>query len=130
MKCPPCGGAMIVLELDNIEIDYCASCRGVWLDAGEIERLLESAEAKEDLMRTFSKAKTCREKLKRCPICLKKMRKFQYGGDSKVTVDVCRRKHGIWFDEGELDKVLAMGGFDERNKIVNVLKGIFKKKGG
>ena len=41
MDCPVCKNAMIVLELDEVEVDYCADCRGVWLDSGELELLLE-----------------------------------------------------------------------------------------
>ncbi len=41
MDCPVCKSAMITLELAKVEIDYCTGCKGVWLDAGELEMLLE-----------------------------------------------------------------------------------------
>jgi len=34
MDCPVCKNAMITLELSEVEIDYCADCGGIWLDAG------------------------------------------------------------------------------------------------
>lgn len=40
MNCPVCKNAMIVLELREVEIDYCLVCKGIWLDKGELERLL------------------------------------------------------------------------------------------
>ena len=46
MKCPVCKEPTIVLELDEIEIDYCTSCGGIWLDAGELDLLIE--DEKED----------------------------------------------------------------------------------
>ena len=41
MDCPVCkDSAMIVLEMDEVEVDYCTECEGIWLDAGELEILL------------------------------------------------------------------------------------------
>jgi Zn-finger nucleic acid-binding protein len=37
--CPKCGGKLAELLYEDIEIDRCASCNGVWLDAGELELL-------------------------------------------------------------------------------------------
>jgi len=42
MKCPRCGGELQEIEHHNVKIDQCTECKGVWLDAGEIE-LLEHA---------------------------------------------------------------------------------------
>ncbi len=45
MKCPRCRDVTLLLsERDRIEIDYCPECRGVWLDRGELDKLLERAE--------------------------------------------------------------------------------------
>jgi Zn-finger nucleic acid-binding protein len=42
MKCPQCTEATLVMtERQGIEIDYCPSCRGVWLDRGELDKLIE-----------------------------------------------------------------------------------------
>ena len=41
MDCPVCKNAMITLELEEVEIDYCTDCGGIWLDSGELELLLE-----------------------------------------------------------------------------------------
>lgn len=46
MKCPHCPEATLVMsERQGIEIDYCPTCRGVWLDRGELDKLLERAVA-------------------------------------------------------------------------------------
>ena len=44
MKCPNCNETLLMTQRNNIEIDYCPSCRGVWLDKGELDKLLEYAE--------------------------------------------------------------------------------------
>ena len=42
MKCPVCADTNLVMsERQGIEIDYCPQCRGVWLDRGELDKLIE-----------------------------------------------------------------------------------------
>jgi uncharacterized protein len=42
MKCPTCTTAdLLMAERSGIEIDYCPQCRGVWLDRGELDKLIE-----------------------------------------------------------------------------------------
>lgn len=42
MKCPTCPDATLVMsERQGVEIDYCPTCRGVWLDRGELDKLIE-----------------------------------------------------------------------------------------
>lgn len=48
MKCPNCNETLLMTERNNIEIDYCPSCRGVWLDKGELDKMLEFAAQKTD----------------------------------------------------------------------------------
>ena len=44
MKCPTCPDAVLVMaDRQGIEIDYCSQCRGVWLDRGELDKLIERA---------------------------------------------------------------------------------------
>lgn len=41
MDCPVCKKSLIVVERDNIELDYCIACKGFWFDAGELGLLAE-----------------------------------------------------------------------------------------
>ncbi|XXF79530.1 zf-TFIIB domain-containing protein [Myxococcaceae bacterium GXIMD 01537] len=41
MKCPKCGLDLQTLKRGDVEIESCFNCHGVWLDAGELERLVE-----------------------------------------------------------------------------------------
>jgi Zn-finger nucleic acid-binding protein len=44
MKCPHCVDATLLMtDRRGVEIDYCPQCRGVWLDRGELDKLLERA---------------------------------------------------------------------------------------
>ncbi len=45
MKCPVCKDVTLLMsEKKGVEIDYCPECRGIWLDRGELEKLVEKEE--------------------------------------------------------------------------------------
>jgi len=41
MLCPHCKTDLKISSREGIEIDYCPSCRGVWLDRGELDKIIE-----------------------------------------------------------------------------------------
>jgi uncharacterized protein len=41
MNCPVCNVALTMTERQGVEIDYCPKCRGVWLDRGELDKIIE-----------------------------------------------------------------------------------------
>lgn len=41
MNCPNCNEILVMTERQGIEIDYCPKCRGVWLDKGELDKIIE-----------------------------------------------------------------------------------------
>ncbi|MCF8159488.1 MAG: zf-TFIIB domain-containing protein [Polaromonas sp.] len=44
MKCPSCPDTTLVMtDRQGVEIDYCPACRGIWLDRGELDKLLDRA---------------------------------------------------------------------------------------
>ncbi len=43
MACPIDGATLVMSERSGIEIDYCPTCRGVWLDRGELDKIIERA---------------------------------------------------------------------------------------
>ena len=48
MKCPVCKDATLTMaERHGIEVDYCPQCRGVWLDRGELDKIIEQAAAQD-----------------------------------------------------------------------------------
>ena len=52
MKCPVCKDVTLLMsEKRGVEIDYCPECRGIWLDRGELEKLIEKEE------KTYQEAK-------------------------------------------------------------------------
>lgn len=66
MKCPVCKDVTLLMsEKQGVEIDYCPECRGIWLDRGELEKLIavnEKNENSKEENKTISKqAKPKRE---------------------------------------------------------------------
>ncbi len=43
--CPRCGSTLTMSERHGIEIDYCPQCRGVWLDRGELDKIIDRVAA-------------------------------------------------------------------------------------
>ena len=41
MNCPKCNVLLVISDRQGIEIDYCPQCRGVWLDRGELDKIIE-----------------------------------------------------------------------------------------
>ncbi|MFC1946219.1 zf-TFIIB domain-containing protein, partial [Chloroflexota bacterium] len=106
MICPVCKQDMLVVEHQNIELDYCASCHGVWFDSGELELLLQChgfEEAAVFLAGILAKPVATGEKPRKCPICSRKMAKASVG---ETIIDACSRGEGLWFDGGELTQTV------------------------
>lgn len=117
---------MITMELDEVEIDHCLDCGGIWLDVGELEMLLDNSQQAEELLASFISAKNCKEKPRKCPICLKKMYKILVGPKSSMQlIDKCRKDHGLWFDKGELQEIVKTASLDKDNKINKLLADMF-----
>ena len=128
MDCPVCHeSAMITLELEEVEIDYCTKCEGIWLDAGELELLLGEPEKAKVLLDSFKIDTSSTEKVRKCPICDKKMLKVIVGSSKPVLlIDKCRRGDGLWFDRGELKNIFEKAQLDKDNKIQALLTNMFR----
>lgn len=126
MDCPVCKNPMITLELAQVEIDYCTGCKGIWLDAGEMEMLLGDRDKSKDLIASFRKSPHINESPRKCPICLKQMEKIIVGPEQPALVlDRCAKGDGLWFDKGELNNIIDKARLDESNKIKHLLADMF-----
>ena len=130
MLCPECREEMLILELNDVEIDFCSECSGIWLDEGELELLLQNSDSESPLMRVLSEKS---EKggagagTRKCPVCSKRMHPVDISlGDDKtetsVEIDKCPRQHGLWFDKGELEQIISAS---KGEPVVDFLSGMF-----
>lgn len=127
MICPVCENPLVILELDQIEIDHCVNCGGIWLDAGELEMLLETDEERNRFLKLLIENESVNEKKYPCPICNKKMGKVFVGEEKKILIDKCKRNHGLWLDKGELEQVIELSSENREGKIIQLLKKMFEK---
>ena len=125
MDCPVCEKAMITAEMHQVEVDYCPSCRGIWLDAGELEILLGNPQKEAAFVASFQPAATATQTPRNCPICRKRMEIVDAGGSGTVLLDRCRRQHGLWFDRGELPTLLERALLDTDGHVRSHLKELF-----
>ena len=131
MRCPACNNLMIVVEHENIELDYCVNCSGVWFDAGELELLVETMELEgtslslDDIL-TSPEAESA-EKKRKCPICGGKMKKATVGHEPEVLIDVCSRGDGLWFDSGEVGQLITQltDKSDSQGRVITFLGEVF-----
>jgi Zn-finger nucleic acid-binding protein len=116
--CPSCGGDRRLysraLGGERLSVSECHRCAGVWLGS-EVFRLLEERAREREIdwspsrpgskTGVVSRADPDRPLYRKCPVCTKLMHRSNYGRRSGVIVDLCA-SHGIWFDQGELARIL------------------------
>ena len=111
--CPKCDVPLFILHFKDIEIDFCNHCQGLWLDAGELEALMQQtgADTHDPLLKLQQQTgiqPNGRPHL--CPRCDAPLHEIQaeHAGAPRLTLDKCPRGHGLWFDADELQQLLAM----------------------
>lgn len=121
MKCPRCQTGLVNSSYEGVSVDVCKSCAGTWLDQGELKQIIEirqeffkSPNINNTITgRSFIVPKAESESRIPCAVCSKMMNTFIYGMDSGIVIDRCLDNHGLWFDQGELDKVQMFREFWE-----------------
>jgi len=128
MNCPVCDSPMIVFELDQVEVDHCRTCGGVWLDPDEMDLLLEGSAGRDEIRANLKFGEPDHEKTHRCPICRHKMEKARVRrqGSQGIQIDRCGRGHGTWLDGGELHAIVALSEFPEAHRIHEFLQAVFR----
>lgn len=125
MQCPACRQGLVALELDAVEVDWCAGCGGVWLDRGELELLHENPRVSAEFLSRLKPAAGSGHPSRKCPICSARLAPVQSAWNPDVTLDECPKRDGLWFDRDELARTLGAGGSSDRIRIF--LQSIFKK---
>lgn len=109
MKCPGCGGGLVVGTREGVAVQECPLCGGAWFQRQELRRAKDSAD--EDLrwmdFDVFSDEESFTGDMseRRCPQCTGAMDSRAYA-TSGVVIDCCPTDHGVWLDAGEFDKIL------------------------
>jgi hypothetical protein len=123
MLCPVCKVETIILEIEQVEVDYCRKCKGLWLDPGELELLLDKAHADTGPIHRaiHSGGRKVGGQKRRCPRCRRKMLQVEIEGPPRVVVDRCHYGHGVWLDDRELGQLIeGTGGSPESEALARL----------
>jgi Zn-finger nucleic acid-binding protein len=102
MRCVKCEGKLAMVRVDDIQVDQCDTCGGIWFDAHELERVLKRSAIDPLLGRPARPGDDARRG--RCPRCKGEGYLVQVASRSaEVHVDTCAVCGGKWLDGGELD---------------------------
>ena len=127
MLCPNCKKEMIIIERNNVELDYCMFCEGFWFDFDEWNILCRKLICENLFDNSFSifnlPCAVSGEKPRICPVCNKKMEKFMI---FDILLDRCPDKHGIWFDRSEFSACVNSFNSKSKNSQIEFLGEFFK----
>jgi len=106
MKCPNCNNDLVPTKRNRIDLEYCQSCRGMWLSRRELEQLedevFDFGDDKKGSLIFSAAATNCK-----CPECGKLMKRFEYRAYD-LEMDFCEDGHGYWLDEDGDKRVLEL----------------------
>lgn len=120
-------------RVGDVVVDTCDPCGGVYIDHGTIEQILRERPDRVDallaaLPRTETGVDT--RSIATCPTCGLAMEKRMASGGSGVIMDVCK-PHGVFFDPGELHRVVAFVQREARERAERAPRGApFPKDAG
>ena len=146
MDCLQCKEPLLTLEQDSVEIDYCSRCRGMWLDAGELNFLLggeEAGLAHSESIVTLEHGNRRTRTGRRCPACGRKTERGEVDiqmvtqavrqspgpahGERAIRLPVerCPACLGLWLDGGSLEKLINLKNGGTIQPLLKWLHKIF-----
>ena len=129
MTCVKCGAEMSKRSERGVLLDHCGACSGIWLDAGELERLQLGRPRHAAELHRERREEAARERGRAvqvtglCPHCA---RPLEVELVARVEVDRCPACGGIFFDDGELQTILR----DTRRGVLARLWQRLRSRGG
>jgi Zn-finger nucleic acid-binding protein len=109
LACLKCTSVLDKARVEEVEVDHCPACGGLWLDHGEIERISRKMSSEIDRLRRMLKPQggppaVPSEIQTSCPACTGAMREVTLG---TINIDFCTRCKGLFLDRGEIDGAIA-----------------------
>ncbi|MEA2064197.1 MAG: zf-TFIIB domain-containing protein, partial [Gemmatimonadota bacterium] len=109
MKCPSCLRELEQKIFNDITIDECNECKGIWFEKDELRQAKDNADPDlnwmdfeiwkhEDQFKVSARNR-------HCPQCEQPMALVKYG-KTNVNIDCCAKCKGVWLDKGEFRKII------------------------
>lgn len=119
MKCPKCNLELTPTVRHKIKVNYCQSCKGMWLEHQELNQLEDEAfDFGDDAKGTLFMSAT--PTTAKCPECQAPLKRFQYRFYD-LEMEACENQHGYWLDEDEDTRVLGLMKQEEKDYERKVL---------
>lgn len=135
MDCTVCRVKLKVRVHEGALVHGCEACRGFFVAHDTLAKIAreEVAPRGESERRAAADASSGRQRVadaspvsaRRCPVCERMMGRFSYAFSSAVIVDGCDQ-HGIWLDDGELERIEAWAEADRRGMIASASPRILR----
>lgn len=101
--CPKCNEESLwAFDYEGIEVDFCDTCKGIWLDEGELASYVELSKDIPDLETAME---TARETEMPCPKCSGFLHELEYAEGAGIFIDRCNTCNGIFLDAGEISDI-------------------------
>jgi Zn-finger nucleic acid-binding protein len=135
LPCPSCNASMKPVRIGPTPMQQCESCGGSWLTTEVFTALCTDREAQGTVMSAFAAAapaptvKLGAVRYRHCAACQHMMNRVNFGRVSGIVIDLCKG-HGVWFDPGELQGILAFvanGGLERMRESEAEFKELSKK---
>lgn len=113
MKCPKCNVDLVPAVRHKVNMGVCPSCKGMWLDAQELDQLENEAfDLGEDEKGTLVYDAT--PTALKCPECNASLQRFNYHAYA-LALEFCPNQHGYWLDADEDNRVLELMKKEEKD---------------
>lgn len=124
MQCPRDDTELLTTTVEDLELDSCPTCHGLWFDAGELAEASEKADPdvawlEFDLWKHVDDF-TLQPGAGACPRCANPLCRVEYG-ETGVEIEACPHCHGVWLDEDELVDVIHALEREVRERSVGEL---------
>ncbi|TVR45120.1 MAG: hypothetical protein EA402_05065 [Planctomycetota bacterium] len=103
LACPECGKTMVTVNIEGVELDTCASCKGFWFDDGELAHFTG---LREDIANPALKDRASRYQ---CPVCQETMREVVFKAPFNLLIDRCPNGHGVYCEAKEFEWAMGLG---------------------
>lgn len=102
LQCPKCNAPMNPVQFEDVEVDRCSECSGLWFDALEHEQLkTRSGSESIDVGEAGSAERGAHSGSAKCPRCNVSMISMVVNGQAHIHFESCTTCHGVYFDSGE-----------------------------
>lgn len=108
LSCPSCKHRLQAFAGTSGALQDCPQCGGQFVENALLKDLLERKQVMGQLVPSALRQSNPLDQpvtYRRCPSCDEHMQRRNFGGKSGIIVDTCYR-HGVWFDQGELPRIL------------------------